>query len=498
MRGEPRQAGGRPAWWAAAVLCALLAAGCGATVREVAMPVQPPQAFSQSGDAPLPAQWWRALGDPNLSALIEEALSGNFSLRGAWARLRQAQAAARKAGADLLPDVDGTAGASRSVSASGSSRTYTTALSLGVQAGYEVDLWRRVGSAHRAAELDAQAGAADLHAAAITLSAEIAAAWYQLVERRGQLRLLDEQIRTNREVLDVISLKYRRGQVSATDVLQQRQTLEGTRGDRVLVASEIAVLRHRLAALVGRAPGRFDPPPGAALPSLPPRPRAGVPAERVAQRPDVRAAWLRVRAADRRVAAAIADRFPALTLSAGASTTAEELRDLFDNWLASLAASLAAPLFDAGRRAAEVDRTRAVAAERLDDYADTVLAALNEIEDALVQEARQREYVASLRRQLALSRRATDQIRDNYTQGAAEFVRYLTAVLAHQALQRRVLTARRQEVAYRIDLYRALGGAWPLPQPPAHPRRVVGPLERLVEAPAPGGDDEKAADHRKE
>ena len=247
-------------------------------------------------------------------------------------------------------------------------------------------------------------------------------------------------------------------------MLQQRQLVESTRGDRVLVESAVEVLVHQLAVLVGRRPGDLTVDAPRDLPHLPPLPRTGVPIERIRRRPDVRAAELRVQAADRQVAAALADQFPRLSLSVSAETSAARVRDLFDNWLAGMAANVVAPLLDGGLRRAEVRRTRAALSEKLNAYGQVVLAALQEVEDALSQEARQSQYVASLTRQLELSKQSTERTRDSYANGTMDFVRYLTTLLAHQRLQRSHLQAERQLVEYRIDLYRALAGSWPLPR----------------------------------
>ena len=445
-------------------------------IADIESPAAVPPAFSTTGDAALPTRWWTALGDEMLDRLIEQAVRENFSLRTAWDRLEQARAVARASGASLLPNVDGTAGASRTINDAGGSRTGVTGISLGVTVSYEVDLWGRVRGTRDATRLDALASEENLRAAAMTLSSEVARTWVTLIEQKGQLRLLAEQIKTNEDYLKLITLRFRRGRVSATDVFQQKQLVESTKGERTQVDSAIAVLRHQLAVLIGKSPGgrTFSPPDQ--LPDLPPLPATGLPAEWIRRRPDIRAAELRVQAADRRFAAAVADKFPRLTLSARAETTAEEIRDLFDNWLASIAANLIAPLFDGDRRQAEADRTRAVVSERLNAYGQVVLTSLKEVEDALVQEARQREYVASLKRQLALSDQAKTQTRENYIKGTVDFTRYLTTLLGHQNLQRKTLQAAGRLVQYRINLYRALAGSWQLPRPPQ--ARVAGPATR--------------------
>ena len=453
---------------AAAMLLALAAvAGCTHPTVEVAPPLATPTAFSATGAAPAPDDWWTAFEDEQLNALVAQAMRENFSLRIAWDRLDQARAVAARSKAPLWPSLDGSAGAARTTVRTPMARTSTSNLSLGLQASYEVDLWGRIRSTRDADLLDVQAGEDDLHAAAITLAAQVARTWYALAEQRGQLKLLDQQLKTNQDYLEIITLKFRRGQKPATDVLQQRQLVETTRGDRALVESTAAVLANLLAVLVGRPPESFSPAHLATLPEMPPLPRTGVPAEWLRRRPDVRSAERRVQAADQRVAAAIADQFPRLGISFGAETSAEAVRNLFDNWLASIAANLAAPLIDGGRRRAEVERTKAVVSERINAYGQVVLASLAEVEDAIAQETRQAQYVKSLRLQLDLADQATKQTLDNYTKGTKDFTftRYLTTLLAYQRLQRTHLGARRQLVGFRIDLYRSLAGGWDITRP---------------------------------
>jgi NodT family efflux transporter outer membrane factor (OMF) lipoprotein len=429
--------------------------------------VSVPGRFSSTGDAPQAARWWTAFGDRRLNKLIDAALAGNLTLRAAWDRLDQARAVAARSGAALRPTLDGSAGVSRTVTRNrGAGRTYATEYSLGLAAGYEIDLWGRLRATRDAAALDALASREDLHAAVMTLTAEVADTWYRLVEQRRQIELLGEQLATNRKYAEVVTLQFRKGSVSLSDVLQQRQLVEATRGDRSLARSAAQVLEHRLAVLLGRPPRGLTASVSDALPDLPPRPSTGVPADWVRRRPDVRAAELRVRSADRDVAAAIADRFPRLSLSGRAETAGAEPTNVFKNWLASVAAGLTAPLVDGGLRRAEVRRTRAVLSERLNAYGEAVLTSLREVEDALAREARQAEYVAGLRKQLDLSRQAADRTRDGYAKGTTDFTRYLTTLLAYQRLQRTVLQAQRQLVLYRIDLYRALAGGW-APERPA-------------------------------
>ncbi|MGE4579813.1 MAG: efflux transporter outer membrane subunit [Desulfuromonadales bacterium] len=437
----------------------MVVAGCAPVRSGGQSAVELPPAFTATGEAALPQMWWRSFDDPALDAFMARALAGNLSLKATWERLRQAEALQRKAGAGLIPSLQGEAGAATSRydnnGRTGSDQTY----SLGLSASYEVDLWGRIRSSRDAARFDTGASAEDLRAAALTLSAQVAAGWYELMEKYGQLDLLDGQMETNRKVLELVTLQFRTGQTGIADVLQQRQLIEANVGERAQVAAQIRVLENRLNLLAGLAPGQLAL-PQAALISLPALPETGVPAELVRHRPDVRRAWFQVRAADERTAAAVSERFPRLSLAAGVSTSAENIDDLFDNWLASLAANLVAPLIDGGQRRAEVERSQAQARERLHTYGQTVLQAVAEVEDALSGEARQREYLDSVERQLELAGQAIDRVRDRYLNGAEDYQRVLSALLSYQQLQRSHLAGQRILIQYRIDLCRALGTGW--------------------------------------
>jgi len=451
------------------IATALFVTSCAAPKPDVKPLAEVPHGFSTSGTELLPNQWWLTFNDPALNTLIEEALSGNFSLRSVWDRLSQAEASARKAGAPLWPSVTGTfdAGRTRSeVSGRAPDEIVNgTDLSLGAVASYEVDLWGRVRSTRDAAALDVLATREQLQAAAITLSAQVAGAWYALVEQRKQVLVLERQKKANEDVLEVITARWRSGQANAADVLRQRQLVESSRGDLVLVEANVTLLEHQLAILLGKAPKASVVPQQAVLPEPDPLPDAGLPSDLIQNRPDIRRAYYNVMSADRRVAAAVADRYPRIGISASIDTSGDEWRDLFNNWMGTLAANAAAPLFDAGARKAEVERTRAVVSESLNNYGQAVLDALGEVEDALEKERRQRDYIVSVDKQLDLSKRTIDRLTDSYLYGAVNYIDILQALVTQQSLERSQLQSRRDLLQFRIDLCRALGSGWELSPP---------------------------------
>lgn len=450
--------------WAGLSACALH------DVREAPPPpIAMPDVFSEEGDGPAPPErWWADLPDPALQQLIGEALSSSFDLRRAFARLEQAAAVSDQAGAAWWPQLNAEANASRARSVFnapqiGERSFETNQFSLGLAASYELDIWGRVASLDDAAELELEATAEDLSAAALSVAAEVGQTWYAIVEQRAARDLLAEQLEANETYLELIELRFEQGLSSALDVFQQRQQVAATRAQVPLVESRLAVLEHQLAILLGKPPkaGVAALDPRAELPDLPPLPDLGLPAELVTRRPDVRAVQLRVEGADHRIAAAIADRFPAIRLTARTGFQASDVGDLFSNWIWNLAAGIAGPIFDGGRRAAEVERTKAVREEILASYAQVVLRAFKEVEDALVQESKQRAHLAELTIQLELARSTLTEARNRYLAGLTDYLSVLTALRSLQQAEQSAVSARRQLVAYRIQLYRALGGTWP-------------------------------------
>lgn len=437
----------------------LLAAACAPRVATTEWSEPAPEAFSESGERVAPTRWWTEFDDPTLDVLVEDALRSNLDLASAWQRLQQARALVERESAFLWPELDGFAEFDARRPANGDGESVT----LGASAFYEVDLWGQIRSAVDAEEYRARATLADYRTVALSLSAEVTRAWFQLMEAHAQRDLIDAQIDTNAQVLDLIRARVGTGQVRGVDILRQQQLIESTRAQRIAAETRIETLEHLLAVLLGR-PAQEGPGaavPGAArLPGLPPLPDTGLPAELVRRRPDVQRAHLLLHAADADVAVAVAAQYPRLTLSASASTTDSGADELFEDWARSFAANLVGPLFDAGRRGAEVDRARALAEQRLAEYGQATLIAFQEVEDALAVERRQRERIASLEEQLRLGERTYEQLRAEYFNGLADYIDVLTTLTDLQRTRRDLLGARLTLVEARIALYRALAGGF--------------------------------------
>jgi len=403
-------------------------------------------------------RWWESFQSVELNALVEEVLTGSPTIQQAWARLEQAEAVAKKAGASRWPSLS----AAGEGKATRNSVDYTNveSYSLGLTASYELDLWGRIKSQTAAAALDREVSRESLNTAAITLASQTALRWSGIVSQQLQTELIRKQLDANKTSLELVELRFRKSQATALDVYQQRQAVANTEARIPLAELREQLLRNELAALLGRADFQTLEISAEKLPSIGKLPAVGIPADVLANRPDVRQAGLTLRSADWSVSAARADRLPAISLKASGEYANAKVSDLFNDWYANLLGSITGPIFEGGRRKAEVTRTRAVVDERLAAYRETVLNAMKEVEDALVSEQKQQDYLAALERNVELSRHSYDEALNRYRNGLSQYLPVLVELVSLQTLERDFVGAQYDLLQVRINLYRALGGSW--------------------------------------
>ena len=448
------------------IFIVLMVAGCSISKPIIKPPINLPKTFSSNGEMPLPDKWWTSFNDKHLDQFIQIALKENFTIRAGWSRLQQAYAMVKKSRSGLFPSLGWSTDHSYQTSGSeGKEMTDDFSHSLGISASYEVDLWGRIRSERDAKKLDARAGIEDLKTSAMTLSAEIAQTWYRIIEQRGQLKLLNAQIGINTKYLEVITERFRRGQVSAADMLQQKQTIEAIRGEIHNLVWKLKTNEHQMCIYLAYLPGSFGLPEVMDLPVLPELPETGLPVEILGRRPDVQSAWLKVESKNMSVLEALSNRYPRLTISARASLASNRIEDIFKNWLINLTSGLMGPIFDGHMRKAEVEQARAVLQEKINQYGQIVLDAVKEVEDALVREEQQKKYMESLLKQYALASQSAERILEQYLKGGQDYTRYLNAQLLYQRLERALLAVKLDLIINRISLYRALAGGFEIEKP---------------------------------
>lgn len=433
----------------------LLLTACTQKVPERADLIQEATPFSVGGAAEREVEWWQSFDDPALDALIEEALANSPDLASIWERFQAADALARRERSGLFPEVDGFLGAQTENLQSESNDFF----SGGLSARYEVDLWGRVRSRAQAERFRSGAALAEYETAALSLTGEVAIAWYRLLARLETLSLIEAQIRVNANVVESLLTRFQGGQARSVDVLRQEQLLEATRELKLIAESDIAVLRHRLNVLIGQTPQGERGFENSSLPDLPALPSTGLPAELLLRRPDLQSSYFNLLAADRDLASAISERFPRLDLTANLRSSSEDSSDLFDDWIRSAAGDLIAPIIDGNNRRAEVARRESLLRQRASEFIQTSLVAYQEVEDALVREQKGTERLANLKRQLELQSAALSQLQQEFLNGVGNYIDVLRSQTEAQQLERDLIESQRRQIEFRIALHRALAGS---------------------------------------
>ncbi|WP_245583703.1 efflux transporter outer membrane subunit [Salinimicrobium xinjiangense] len=435
---------------------------CTPKLSPVEIPVEEPQNFSNSGEDLLPDKWWTSFNDPVLDSLVKKGLEENLSLAGNLEAYYAALARVQRENSSLFPQVDVFSGITSRKAQTDFSEDFE--YRTGFSASYEIDLWGRIRAGIQAEKYTADAIFRDYQAAAMTISAEIATTWYQLVTARRQLELIDEQIQTNEDIVKLIRARFAGGQIRAVDILRQEQLLESTRNQKIIYETDLGILENRLAILLGRPPQNIENFEQGILPPLPSPPATGLPMELVRRRPDIQRDYNLLLAADRDMAFAVRSKFPVISLEATGQFRAGNFDNLFENWAYTLAGNLFTPLFYGGRLSAEVDHARAVKNQRLYEYGQTVLLAFQEVENSLLRERKQAERLVVLERQLDLAQKTSRQLRISFLNGMSNYLDVLLALDQQQQLERELLERKQEQLEIRIGLYRALAGAFELPE----------------------------------
>lgn len=461
--------------WPVALAAALLIGGCAAVGPDYRAPaVQTPAAWSrQPGagaaigtiDAANLAQWWQQLDDPLLTGLIEEALASSPDVRSARAKLREARARRDLASANRLPAVGASANASRAKSsAQAGSGTTSSHYDAGFDASWEIDLFGGQRRAVEAAQADLDAGAADLDAARVTLAAEVARNYVELRSAQQRLAIARDNLASQGDTLQITDWRNQAGLASTLDVEQARTTREQTRAQIPVLETTLAQSANRLAILLGKTPGslddRLDAP--AAIPAPSKGLAIGIPADTLRQRPDVLAAERRLAAQTARIGVAEAARWPSLSLSGSIGLEALTTGGLTAAGAVarSVAASIAGTLFDGGRLRQQVEIQDALREQTAVAYEQAVLAALEDVENALVSLGNAQRRRDALEAASESAHNAALLAQHRYAAGLTDFQSVLDTSRTVLNVEDSRASAQAEQATALIQLYKALGGGW--------------------------------------
>ena len=421
--------------------------------------------------------WWRSFGDPELDALVTEALVANHDLRIATARVDEFAARVVATRAQGLPQVGYGTSAGRQRTLGREVGSYSALLS----ASWELDLWGRIRREDEAARANLLATEQARLGVALTLVAAVVSGYVTLLDFDRQLEVAQSTVEGRRRNVEIFQMRLDGGVVSDFEMMQVTAEYETAVGAIPDLQRVIAQQEHALSALIGRNPGAITR--GSKLRTLaaPPVPE-GLPSDLIARRPDILQSEQQLVAANALVGAARALYFPTLSLTGFGGSASSELDNLFTGpartW--SFIGQLLGPIFaggaiDSANRQAEARREQA-----LEAYRQTIQNAFRDVDDALAAIQGTRELVASLERRVAALERAVELALERYDNGYADYIEVLDTERSLFSAELALASAQGDEYRALVGLYRALGGDWV---------EQVVPLPGEEQNPAPGGGD---------
>ena len=419
-------------------------------------------------------QWWTVFGDSELNALEEQIAAANQNLRIAEARLRQARALVRFNRAALFPTISASVGAS-SVRDSGN-RPFLTPnastipgighgasgdLLFGLDMSYEIDLWGRVRRTVEAARHEAQATAADLETARLSLQAELALDYFELRAADAQKQLLDETVKAFEAALRLTTNRFEGGAAPKSDVAQAQTQLDTTQAQATDVTVQRAQLEHAIATLIGKPPAAFSLSPRP-LATPPPDIPVGMPSQLLERRPDIAAAERRVAEANQQIGIAKAAYYPTVMLNASVGFEGSSFGNLFNasSLLWSVGASITQTIIDSGRRRATSDAAIAAYDATVAGYRQTTLSAFQQVEDNLAALRILEQEAQEQRRAVQSAELSLQLFTNRYRGGVDNYLQVITAQTVTLANQRNEIDILRRRMDASVLLVKAIGGGW--------------------------------------
>lgn len=434
---------------------------CGAAVRtpyvrpDVALPAAW-QATAPDGTVAIDA-WWRRFDDAALDAAIDAVLARNNDLAAATIRVRRAQLQADLARNQFVPAVSAgvNSGISRSLDHGGpSSRSNSASLSV----SYEVDLWGRLGSERDAAVWEALATAQDREATAIALVGTTARLYWELAYVNQRLAASRMSIEVARRTLDFVRVQYRAGAVSALEVSDAEQNLASQEASHASLQQQRSETRNAWAILFDRPPGEIDADPQTLPDGELPAIDAGLPADLLARRPDLRAAELRLRASLANADATRASYYPRLTLTGSAGGSSVSLGDVLANPVGSLGAGLALPFLQFNQMRLSTQVSESQYAEAVVGFRQTLYQALADVDNALTARLTQAERARLLETSLVAALKSERLYEVRYKAGAVALRAWLDAQERRRAAEIALAENRLARLDNQVSIYQALGG----------------------------------------
>jgi multidrug efflux system outer membrane protein len=428
-------------------------------------PVEPAQQPAASDDQGL-ANWWTVFKDPVLTSLIERAVDSNLDLKLAEARIREARAAKGIAAGGLGPTLDVSGDYQRSRSSAGNRFGEGTVdqYQAGFDAGWEIDLFGGQLRSLEAADADLQAAVETHRDVLVTLTAEVARNYISLRAFQQQIAITRKNLKAQQHSARLTRERFEGGFVSGLDVASADALSATTSSQIPLLESSAQQGIYSLSVLLGEAPAALTTElsivgiiPGA-LPEVP----AGVPSDLLRRRPDIRRAEAQIHATTARIGVAASELFPKFTIAGSAGYQSTDFSSWFD-WASrfwSFGPSVRWRLFETGRIRAGVELQKALQEQEVIAYQQTVLSALQEVENALIASAKEQAHREALVAAVTANRKAVALAETLYTEGQTDFLNVLQAQRALYVTEDALVQSTSTVSTNLVALYKALGGGW--------------------------------------
>lgn len=445
-------------------LCLFSLTACGSLFKPAAPQAAVPAKFAaaavQTTALEIAPQWWTVFNDPVLNDLQTQLLQGQLNVQLLASKVRQAQAAVALSQSSLWPSLSLNVGAGR---AQDTGSKAANNISVAAPLSWEWDVWGRLSAQNAAAQALLQASQDDLALARLSAQASLVQTYVALRTAQRQVAVLNQAEQAYTKALSLTRYRYEAGVVSAADVAQAELQLNTTLAQRIEVDTTRLQLQNALAVLLGKAPGELQIAAHDPWFSLPPLPLS-LPASVVQQRPDIRAASQRVLAAQAQLGVAQAAFFPSFNFAANLGYRSSDLANIFSasSLLWSLGPSMALNLVDGGQRKAVQAEARAALDGAGISYRQTVLQALQEVEDNLVaaQQLQQQAQAQSQAVQAAQRNLAIAQAQ--YSAGTVSYLNVVTAQASALSAERNLLDIQSRQVLASTQLMKNLAAPWPM------------------------------------
>ena len=404
--------------------------------------------------------WAKTFNDKELIVLINEAIENNRNLRAASGRLRAARAVSRGSIAPLFPTLSTSVSKNQISNAvsnnNGTERVYSYKDSLGVQLNWEVDIWGRLSMQSRSSFKQSEAAEADFEFARLSIAGLTAQSWYLFSEAKLQKDLAERNLKTRTSTLKRVENRYKKGIAQSRDLRLARSQVESTRADLINRQQLLFETARTLEVIIGRYPSAKIIPGG--LPDLPPNPEVGSPSERLPLRPDIRSLEAQLEASGFELKSTRSAFLPRLSVNAQWSTIGDNWSDALEpkKLAGNLIGSLTQSIFQGGKRIANAQIKKAQMEARLENYAQSLLEAAQEAENAIAAESALTRREIAINKAFKESKAAEELTLEQYNRGLSTIFELLDSQSRRLNAESLLINAKRLRLTNRIKMYMAI------------------------------------------